>query len=133
MANKANFLFVFNSILRLFTLLFLLRKLNHRCKFQWKKKKYKDKISLKRIVSLCIGQIPRIIYVYIWKTPKSYGHVKVRWSALKSDGLPRQSPMLSEYTFVTSRHGKVIGKVSVFIQKWIKQKGTKGKNFKNES
>lgn len=80
-----------------------------------KKKKYKDTISLKRIVSLCIVPIPRIIYVYVWKTPKSDGHAKVRWSALKSDGLPRQSPMLSEYTFVTSRHGEVIGNVSGFF------------------
>lgn len=88
-----------------------------------KKKNYKDKISLKRIVSLCIGPIPRIIYVYIWKNAKSYGHVKVRWSALKSDGLSRQSPMLSEYNFVTSRHGEVIGKVSVFYSKMDKAEG----------
>lgn len=60
----------------------------------------------------------------LWSRQSPMVCAKVRWPA---------TPMLSEYTFVTSRHGKVIGKVSVFIQKWIKQKGTKGKNFKNES
>lgn len=53
--------------------------------------------NFKNEMKIWSGTYIYMYLIYICKTPKSDGHAKVRWSALKSYGLPCQSLMLSEY------------------------------------